>query len=160
MKLLSVSSTTQPSSQPTCRMMLFRGGEGRTQMVPLQGVGVNSKREWGEAPHYLLSGRASGSLDPPSPDLPLCHSSWKHWILNPLSKVRDQTHTLMDASQILFHLHHSGNSQWCVHINPLLSIYSSPISPLVTVSLLSKSVHLFLFCKQVHLHYFLDSTYK
>ena len=33
-------------------------------------------------------------------DLP--HSSQKHWILNPLSKVRDQTHNLMVPSQICF----------------------------------------------------------
>ena len=31
----------------------------------------------------------------------LHHSSWQHWILNPLSKVRDQTHNLMDTSWIV-----------------------------------------------------------
>ena len=29
----------------------------------------------------------------------LHHSSWQHWILNPLSGARDRTHVLMDASQ-------------------------------------------------------------
>ena len=30
----------------------------------------------------------------------LYHSTCKHWILNPLSKARDRTCVLMDASQI------------------------------------------------------------
>ena len=30
----------------------------------------------------------------------LHHSSWQHGILNPLSKARDQTHVLMDASRV------------------------------------------------------------
>ena len=29
------------------------------------------------------------------------HSSWQHWIPNPLSEVRDRTLILMDASQIV-----------------------------------------------------------
>ena len=29
----------------------------------------------------------------------LHHSLWKHQILNPLSKARDQTHILMDTSE-------------------------------------------------------------
>ena len=33
----------------------------------------------------------------------LYHSSWQCWILNLLSEARDQTHILMDASQIPFH---------------------------------------------------------
>ena len=32
----------------------------------------------------------------------LHHSSWQHWILKPLSKARDWTCILMDASQIHF----------------------------------------------------------
>ena len=30
----------------------------------------------------------------------LHHSSQQRWILNPLRKARDQTHVLMDASQV------------------------------------------------------------
>ena len=30
----------------------------------------------------------------------LHHSSWQCWFLNPLSKARDQTHILMDTSQV------------------------------------------------------------
>ena len=33
----------------------------------------------------------------------LHHSSWQHQILNPLIKLRDQTHNLMVPSQIRFH---------------------------------------------------------
>ena len=33
----------------------------------------------------------------------LHHSSWQHWILNPLSKARDQTRVLMDTSQVCYH---------------------------------------------------------
>ena len=33
----------------------------------------------------------------------LQHSSWQHHILNPLSGARDQTHKLMDTSQVCYH---------------------------------------------------------
>ena len=33
----------------------------------------------------------------------LHHSSQQHWILNALSKARDQTHILMDTSQVCYH---------------------------------------------------------
>ena len=36
----------------------------------------------------------------PSHVCDLYHSSQQHQILNPLSKARDQTHILMDASQV------------------------------------------------------------
>jgi len=40
----------------------------------------------------------------------LHHSSWPRQILNPLSKARDGTSILMDASQVLNPLSHKGNS--------------------------------------------------
>ena len=40
----------------------------------------------------------------------ICHSSPRCWILNPLSKARDQTCILTDASWILNPLSHNGNS--------------------------------------------------
>ena len=33
----------------------------------------------------------------------LYHSSWQHWILNPLSKARNQTHILIDTSRVHYH---------------------------------------------------------
>ena len=33
----------------------------------------------------------------------LHHSSWQHWILNPLSEARDQTHILMDTGWVCYH---------------------------------------------------------
>ena len=41
----------------------------------------------------------------------LCHSSWQCWILNPLSKARDQTHNLMVPSRICFHCAMTGTPQ-------------------------------------------------
>ena len=38
-------------------------------------------------------------------------SLWQCWILNPLSKARDRTYTLMDTSQDLNLLRHNRNSQ-------------------------------------------------
>ena len=32
----------------------------------------------------------------------LHHSSWQYWILNPLSEARDQTHILMNTSQVRY----------------------------------------------------------
>ena len=50
--------------------------------------------------------------------------------------------------------------QECVYVNPHLPTYPSPPYPLVTTSLFSTSVTLFLSCKQVHFYHFLYSTYK
>ena len=38
----------------------------------------------------------------PSHVCDLNHSAWQRWILNALSKARDHTYILMDASQIRF----------------------------------------------------------
>ena len=40
----------------------------------------------------------------------LHHNSWQHWIPNPLSEARGQTHILMDTSQFLNLLRHTRNS--------------------------------------------------
>ena len=52
---------------------------------------------------------ATAILDP-SHICSLNHSFWQCQILNPLSEARDQTHILMDTSQVLNLLSHSGNS--------------------------------------------------
>ena len=46
----------------------------------------------------------------PSHVFDLHHSSWQHWILNPLSKARDRTHVLMDTSWGLLPLSHHWNT--------------------------------------------------
>ena len=49
----------------------------------------------------------------------------------------------------------------CVYFTPKFLIYPpNHLSPLITISLFSMSVSLFLVCKQIHLYHFLDSTYK
>ena len=40
----------------------------------------------------------------------LHHSLQQHQIINPLSEARDQSHILMDTSQVLNLLSHNGNS--------------------------------------------------
>ena len=50
------------------------------------------------------------AMPDPSCVCDLCHSSQQCRILNPLSEARDQTHILMDASQVPNLLSHSGNS--------------------------------------------------
>ena len=66
----------------------------------------------------------SHSTRDPSRVCDLHHSSWQHRILNPVSKAREWTHILMDASRIRQPLSHDGNSQcwlflfcfcfWCI----------------------------------------------
>ena len=51
---------------------------------------------------------ATASLDP-SHVCDLHHSSWQQWILNPLSKARDQTCNLMDINWTPNQLSHSRN---------------------------------------------------
>ena len=55
----------------------------------------------------------------------------------------------------LLHLLH-----WQAISLPLAPPGKSPLSPLVTINFFSKSVSLFLSCKQVHLYHFLDSAFK
>ena len=51
----------------------------------------------------LLAYATAIAMWDPSHACDLYHSSWPHRILNPLSEARDQTHILMDISQIRFH---------------------------------------------------------
>ena len=50
----------------------------------------------------------------PSQVCNLHHSSWQRWIPDPLSKARDQTHILMDTSQIGFRCTANGTSAWSI----------------------------------------------
>ena len=55
---------------------------------------------------------------------PTLSSFWQHWILNPLSKARDQTCILLDTSWILNLLSHKGNSKPL----PFLTFQATPSS--------------------------------
>ena len=50
------------------------------------------------------------AIQDPSHVCDLCHRSWQFWILNPLSKARDQTRVFMDPSRVHQLLNHGGNS--------------------------------------------------
>ena len=48
----------------------------------------------------LLAYTTATAMPDPSGVYNLHHSSWQRWILNSLSKARNQTHILMDPSQV------------------------------------------------------------
>ena len=50
------------------------------------------------------------AMPDPSPVCKLHHNLGQRWILNPLSKARDQTHILMFSSHVLNLLSHNRNS--------------------------------------------------
>ena len=50
----------------------------------------------------LLACTTATAMQDPSPICNLHHSSWQRWILNPLKEARDQTHVLVDTSQVCF----------------------------------------------------------
>ena len=61
------------------------------QHTEVPGRGVESELR-------LLAYNTATATRDPSCGCNLHHSSWKHWILNPLSKARDRTRVLMDTS--------------------------------------------------------------
>ena len=65
-------------------------------------IGVKSKL-------YLLDCMPTTMRDP-SLICDLQHSSWQHWILNPLSEARDETDIVMNTSQVCNPLSHTRNS--------------------------------------------------
>ena len=70
------------------------------QDMELPGLGVKSELQLlvYELPVYITA--AATASEDPSCICDLYHSLWKCQILNPLSKARDQTHILMDTSQV------------------------------------------------------------
>jgi len=53
--------------------------------------------------HHSHSNTGSGHI------CNLHHSSWQHWVLNPLSEARDRTCILMDTMQVCYHWAITGN---------------------------------------------------
>ena len=68
--------------------------------VPRLGVELEPK---------LLAYATVTAMRDPSHVFNLHHNSQQCWILNPLSKARDQTPVLMDTSQVRNLLSHNGN---------------------------------------------------
>ena len=66
------------------------------QHIEVAGLGVESELQ---PPAYATA----TAMPDPSRSCELHHSSWQHWILNPLSEGRDQTHILMVISQVHYH---------------------------------------------------------
>ena len=64
------------------------------QHVEVPRLGVQSELQ-------LLAYATATATRDPSHICNLHHSSWRCWILNPLSEVRDRTCILMDGSQVL-----------------------------------------------------------
>ena len=69
--------------------------------VPRLGIKLELQR-----PAYAIA----TAMQDPSHTYNLHHRSQQCQILNPLSKVRDRTHILMDTSQVHNPLSHTGNS--------------------------------------------------
>ena len=62
-----------------------------------------------ESELQLLAYITAAATSDPSRVCSLHHSLQQHRIVNPLSKARDRTHVLMDASRVLNLLSHNGN---------------------------------------------------
>ena len=65
----------------------------------------------------------------------LCQSSWQHWIINSLSKARDQTHILMDFSWVPYHRATTGTLKLKTFVNCMLvgKKTAPPIGPNVYI---------------------------
>ena len=74
----------------------------------------------------LLAYATVTAMPDPSHSGELHHSPQQHRILNPLSKVRDQTHIFMDASWVLNLLSHDRNSIFFLSdLTTDMSLYNS-----------------------------------
>jgi len=72
-------------------------------------LGVKSELQ---LPTYATDTATATATQDPSHVCNLYHSSSQHQILNPLSKARDRTHILMDASQVCNLPNHNRNSHF------------------------------------------------
>ena len=63
---------------------------------------MEASRIGGESELQLLAYNTATATLGQSCTCNLHHSSWQHWILNPLTEARDQTHILMDTSWVSY----------------------------------------------------------
>jgi len=82
---------------------------------------------------YTTATATATAMPYPSHICKLHHRSWQCWMLNPLSKVRDQTCILMDTSQVLNILSHNGLN-WAYQLSLVQGV--SKIQPGAESSLL------------------------
>ena len=108
---------------------LFLGPHLQPMKVPR--LGVESELE-------LLATATATVMPDPSYVCDLHHSSHQTWILNQLSKARDQTHILMDISHVLNPLSHNRNSHISSFLtSPRSSWFSFPCALFIDLKLLN-----------------------
>ena len=64
------------------------------------------------------------AMQDPSGACGLHHSSWQHWILNPLNEVRDPTCNFMVPSRIHFHCTMTGTPGLALHLYLLINFFT------------------------------------
>ena len=62
-----------------------------------------------ESELHLPAYTPAAATQDPSRICYLHHSSWQHWVLNPLSLARDRTHILMDTNRVCNPLSHKNS---------------------------------------------------
>ena len=67
-------------------------------------------RLWVKSKPQLLTYTTATTIQDTYHIFDLHHSSWQHWILNPMSEARDQSCILMDPSGVHLLLSHERNS--------------------------------------------------
>ena len=107
-------------------LFVFLGPHLRHMGVPRLGVQLE----------LLLPAYATATAtQDPSSICDLHHSSWQHWILNPLSRARDRTRNLMVPSRIPFH---------CATTGPPYLLFNSSLL-IILMSYLF--IHIILMCR-------------
>ena len=76
-----------------------------------------------ESELWLPAYTTATAMPDPSHICNLHHSSWQHWILNPLSKARDRTCILMDTSWVRYHWATIGTPWIAFYIFVILTFY-------------------------------------
>ena len=94
LQILSPGTKEKENMEPTDFLSLFLALLGpHLRHMKSPRLGVKSEL-------YLMAYTTATAMWDPSHVCNLYHSSQQRWILNPISQARDQTHILMDTSQI------------------------------------------------------------